>query len=84
MGQDSCLKIQLTRKKRSRQRTMEIENDPWEAIGTLEEDEAIHVLTKLYSMYERSLKKDDACAHLFFQRLHQAIEQSKECNLNRR
>ena len=65
---------------------MKIENDPWEAIGTLEEDEAMHVLTKLYSKYEQdfTLGKDDTCAHKFFQRLGQAIVQSKECNLNRR
>ena len=64
---------------------MEIENDPWEAMGTLEEDEAMHVLTKLYSMYEKeNQQQGDASAALFFQRMHQAIEQSKECNLNRR
>jgi hypothetical protein len=63
---------------------MEMENDPWEAIGTLEEDEAIHVLTRLYSMYEQNQKQGDAGTALFFQRLYQAIKLSKECNLNRR
>ncbi len=60
------------------------ENDPWEAIGTLEDDEAMHVLTKLYTMYEQHQQQDEAGTSLFFRRLHQAIEQSKECNLNRR
>ena len=63
---------------------MEIENDPWGALGTVEEDEAMHVLTKLYSIYEHNFTQGDACGDLFFQRLHQAIKQSKECNLNRR
>ncbi|MCF6186809.1 MAG: hypothetical protein L3J49_04940 [Desulfobulbaceae bacterium] len=65
---------------------MKIENDPWEAIGTLEEDEAIHVLTRLYSLYEKDLDagKDDSGPRLFFQRLATTIEQCRECNLNRR
>lgn len=65
---------------------MKIENDPWEAIGTLEEDEAIHVLTRLYTRYEHDLNtgKDDASARLFFRRLGQTIEQCRDCNLNRR
>ncbi len=68
------------------QKEMKIENDPWEAIGTLEEDEAIHVLTRLYTRYEHDLNtgKDDASARLFFRRLGQTIEQCKDCNLNRR
>lgn len=65
---------------------MNIENDPWEALGTLEEDEAIQVLTKLYVMYEQDMSRsgDTDGIALFFQRLFQAIEQSKGCNLNRR
>lgn len=65
---------------------MKIENDPWAAIGTLEEDEAIHVLTRLYTQYEHDLDtgRDVSGAQLFFQRLGTAIEQCKECNLNRR
>ena len=65
---------------------MKIENDPWEALGSLDEDEPMHVLTKLYAMYDKDLTTgtENNGALLFFQRLHQAIEQSKECNLNRR
>ncbi len=65
---------------------MNTENDPWDELGSLDEDEPIHVLTKLYAMYDNDLTtgKADNGTRLFFQRLHQAIEQSKECNLNRR
>lgn len=61
-------------------------NDLWEAIGSLAEDETVHVITKLFSMYEEMLQKnsDDSHARLFFRNLDTAITQSTLCNLNRR
>lgn len=65
---------------------MQIDNDPWEHLGTLEEDEPLQVLITLYSRYSEDVRagKKEKGADLFFQRLYQAIVQSKECNLNRR
>lgn len=61
-------------------------NDLWEAIGSLAEDEATHVITRLFAMYEELLAKNpqDNNARLFFRNLETAISQSTICNLNRR
>jgi hypothetical protein len=61
-------------------------NDLWEALGEVEEDDAPHVLTKLFTIYEERLsrKPDDEATQLFFKHLGQALEQVNECNLNRR
>lgn len=58
----------------------------WERIGALEEDEPIHVLTRLYTDYDELLDGDsqDEEAVRFFQRLENAINYCVECNLNRR
>ena len=61
-------------------------NEIWEALGELDEEEAPHVLTKLFAMYEQMLGQggDTEEINRFFQNLDNAIELSQECNLNRR
>jgi len=61
-------------------------NDIWGELGELPEDEHIHVLTKLFSVYENRLRKNDADpeARDFFKNLENVIEQTAGCNLNRR
>ena len=60
--------------------------DLWEALGALEEEEASHVLTRLFTMYEERLTADpdDEATRLFFRNLGTAIDQVSQCNLNRR
>lgn len=61
-------------------------NDLWEEVGSLREEEVLHVITKLFAMYEERLAKNpgDEAALLFFRNLDAAIELSANCNLNRR
>lgn len=61
-------------------------NEIWEALGELDEEEAPHVLTKLFAMYEQLLSQNGATdeTNRFFQNLDNAIELTQECNLNRR
>ncbi|GAB4334649.1 MAG: hypothetical protein Kow0089_04010 [Desulfobulbaceae bacterium] len=61
-------------------------SDLWERIGRLEEDEAPHVIARLFSLYEEMLAKNpgDEQALLFFRNLETALEQTTMCNLNRR
>lgn len=61
-------------------------NELWEALGEVDDEEAQHVLTKLFTMYEQMLAQDGATEETsrFFQNLHNAIELTQECNLNRR
>lgn len=61
-------------------------NDLWEEIGSLEDDEPTHVLTKLFHLYEERLKRNsqDEEALLFFRNLSIAISETSQCNLNRR
>ena len=65
---------------------MKSPNELWDAIGSLAEDETVHVITKLFTMYEEQLSKngEDENALLFFRNLDTAISQSTLCNLNRR
>ena len=65
---------------------MRSHTDLWEAIGSLAEDEVLHVITRLFAMYEVKLEKnpDDSEALLFFRNLDNAVSQSTICNLNRR
>lgn len=61
-------------------------NDLWETLGDVEEDDIPHVLTQLFTIYEKKLEhnpKDDA-AQDFFKHLSQALSQVDSCNLNRR
>ena len=61
-------------------------NEVWEALGEVAEEDALHVLTRLFAMYEEQEQqnKNDETAPLFFRNLATAISQSCECNLNRR
>lgn len=72
--------------KKSEIQNMKTVNELWEDIGSLAEEEALHVITKLYASYEGKLRhdpKNEACRQ-FFQELDNAISQTLECNLNRR
>ncbi len=61
-------------------------NDLWEMVGELEEEDIPHVLTGLFTFYEKRLEQDqeDQAAALFFQTLSQTLTQVNGCNLNRR
>ncbi|MEA3469538.1 MAG: hypothetical protein U9R57_15120 [Thermodesulfobacteriota bacterium] len=61
-------------------------NDLWEAVGDIEEDDAPHVLTRLFTIYEERLERnpDDEGATDFFKHLSRALAVVNECNLNRR
>lgn len=61
-------------------------NQIWDELGNLPEDEAMHVLTKLFFAYEEQLTRhpEDKEAANFFQRLDTALSQTSLCNLNRR
>ncbi len=65
---------------------MKTPDDLWEDIGSLSEDEAFHVITKLFAFYEEQFKKqpDDHESLNFFNNLANAITQTTECNSNRR
>jgi len=65
---------------------MKSPNELWEALGDIDDEEAPHVLTKLFAMYEQMVTRNGATAETdrFFQNLQNAIELSQECNLNRR
>lgn len=61
-------------------------NDLWEAIGAIDEEESLHLLSRLFDMYEQLLQKDPESkeALLFFRNLDTALSITTECNLNRR
>lgn len=61
-------------------------NDLWEVIGTIPEEETPLVLARLFAHYEEIVKldPDNSEAHHFFQTLDNTINQTIECNLNRR
>lgn len=61
-------------------------NDIWEALGDIDDEEAQHVLSKLFVMYEDLVTRNGESqeTNRFFQNLDNAIELSQECNLNRR
>lgn len=65
---------------------MNTANDIWGKLGELPEEEHIHVLTKLFAVYEDRLRRNEAdeSARDFFNNLHNAIELTSGCNLNRR
>jgi len=58
----------------------------WESLGSLDEFEAMQVLTRLFTIYEGLLENDPANPELlkFFKNLEQALGVVQECNLNRR
>jgi len=65
---------------------MKTPNDIWGELGELPEEEAMHVITKLFALYEDRLNKnpEDQNALLFFKNLDNAISLTSQCNLNRR
>jgi len=65
---------------------METSDEIWEALGELPEEEHLHVITKLFFMYEEELKKNPTNPEAlnFFRRLGTALSQTSQCNLNRR
>jgi len=65
---------------------MKTPDDIWEDIGSLAEDEPLHVLTKLLTVYDQILKNDPQSVEAvnFFQHLDNAVTQTSQCNLNRR
>ena len=65
---------------------MSSSNDAWEHLGELTEEDAMHVLTRLFSMYEEEGQRhpEDKAAPLFFRNLITALGQTSACNLNRR
>jgi hypothetical protein len=69
-----------------REENMVDPNDLWESLGSLNDDEPFHVLTRLYSTYEVLLQNDqnNKEAQIFFRNLSNAIDFCTECNLNRR
>lgn len=75
---DSNLKIKKA--------AMKTPNDIWGDLGELPEEEVMHVLTKLFAVYEEQLKRnsEDREAVQFFIHLDNAITLTSGCNLNRR
>ncbi len=65
---------------------MTTSNDVWEQLGELNEEDALHTLSRLFVMYEelKQSHPDDEAAALFFRNLSTAISLASECNLNRR
>lgn len=62
------------------------ENDLWEILGDLEQDEYEQVLVQLFMKYEELRKadpKDNEAKH-FFNYLSATINQVQSCNVNRR
>ena len=61
-------------------------NDVWSALGELADEDAVHVLTRLFTLYEEQeqCNPEDEAAALFFRNLATAVSQTCECNLNRR
>lgn len=65
---------------------MSSSNKAWEHLGELAEEDAVHVLTRLFTMYEEQEQRhpNDEATALFFRNLISALGQTSECNLNRR
>jgi hypothetical protein len=77
----------LLRVRETTERESDMEsNDLWEALGTLEDDQAMQVLTQLFARYERELDRfpGDPAAETFFHNLALIMVQVQSCNLNRR
>ena len=65
---------------------MKSPNDIWENLGELPDEEVILIMTKLFTIYEDTLKNqpEDKEALNFFKNLENSINQTSQCNLNRR
>jgi len=58
----------------------------WDALGSLEDDQATQVLVHLFTRFEqrRQQNPDDPVAEAFFRMLAVTVESVQSCNLNRR
>ncbi|MCK5226764.1 MAG: hypothetical protein KAJ60_08750 [Desulfobulbaceae bacterium] len=65
---------------------MKTPDDVWNDLGELPDDEVMHAVTKLFTIYEDQLKNapGNKEALNFFRNLDNALTQTSECNLNRR
>lgn len=65
---------------------MKSPHDIWEELGELPEEEVMHVMTKLFALYDDRLQKNPEDQHAlnFFINLDNAISLTSQCNLNRR
>lgn len=65
---------------------MRTTNDLWDSLGELPDQEAILVITRIFSHYEEKLRSnpDDPESLKFFRQLDIALSQTEQCNLNRR
>ncbi len=61
-------------------------NDLWDEMGSLSGDEAMHVLTRIFDIYEEEVKRNPNSpeAGAFFKHMENAISQISQCNSNRR
>ena len=61
-------------------------SDLWEALGGIEQEDAGHVLTRMFVIYEQLLaaNPEDKEAMNFFKNLDTALTLTAACNLNRR
>lgn len=66
--------------------SMKSPNDIWSDLGELPDEEVIHLMTKLFAIYEEKLKNypEDREALNFFKNLDSSLSQTSQCNLNRR
>lgn len=61
-------------------------NDLWEALGSLENDQAYQVLVQLFAHYEQRREQNpaDPAVQSFLKALSVVIAQVQSCNVNRR
>jgi hypothetical protein len=64
---------------------MKSPNNIWGHLGELPDEEVIHMMTKLFTIYEEKLKynHEDQEALNFFKNLNNSINLTSQCNLNR-
>lgn|GEM_PF-727669 len=60
--------------------------DLWDALGSLDGDQAIQVLSHLFTHFEKRGQQypDDPAAEAFFKMLAVAMENVQSCNVSRR
>ena len=65
---------------------MKSPNDIWAYLGELPDGEVIHMMTKLFTLYEEKLtyNPEDQEALNLFKNLNNSINLTSQCNLNRR
>ena len=61
-------------------------NDVWEKLGDLSENELLHVITRLFAEYDKRLENNsnDPESLVFFKHLKTAVNETCQCNSNRR